>query len=207
MVSIGIDRKIKVVEHLFSALYGLDLFKVKIEASGGECPIFDGSSIEYARKLWDFACDHTPILTVDCPVNVVSGDSFLNFTPDRDRLLTIEVEFFHPYIGTQQLRIRLDRETYLREIAPARTFVFTTEDDERLKNLPPYGIGVTSNKVYSREPLRFADELIRHKTLDLLGDLFLAGGKLCGRIKARNTFHQLNHEFVNAIRRSVHQSS
>src|SRR4030042_1128297 len=195
-VCIGIDKRIHVVEHFFSALYGLEIFGVGIEVWGEEFPIFDGSSLEYAARFRDFNHNRSPELMIDRTLAVESGNSYLKYGPDNDQHLRINMEFSHPFINTQKISIKIDRDTYFKEIAPARTFIFTTEDDTRLKNLPPYGIGITREKSYSHEPLRFTDELIRHKVLDLLGDLYFVGGKICGHIQARNTFHRLNHEFV-----------
>jgi UDP-3-O-[3-hydroxymyristoyl] N-acetylglucosamine deacetylase len=200
MVSIGNGKCLKAVEHFFSALYGLEIFKINIQTWAEEFPIFDGSSIEYTKRLLNFNHGDAQKITIDRPVSVRSGDSFLDFTPGENQQLKIDMEFFHPFINTQKLSVNIDRDNYTREIAPARTFAFTTEDDERLKNLPPYGIGVTAGNIYSREPLRFTDELIRHKILDLLGDLFFIGGRLCGRIGARNTYHKLNHAFVEKLK-------
>jgi UDP-3-O-acyl-N-acetylglucosamine deacetylase len=109
------------------------------------------------------------------------------------------MELHHPYIRAQRIEVEINEENYLRDIAPARTFVFTSEEDPRLQDLPPYGIGITRNKTYSAEPLRFPDELVRHKVLDLLGDLFVMKRSLVGRITGRNTSHSLNLQFVRAV--------
>ncbi|UCD05315.1 MAG: UDP-3-O-acyl-N-acetylglucosamine deacetylase, partial [candidate division WOR-3 bacterium] len=95
--------------------------------------------------------------------------------------------------------LSVDRANYLREIAPARTFVFTDDNDHRLRKLPPYGMGITGNRVYSASPLRFPDEPVRHKLLDLLGDLYVLKGRLSGRINATNTSHRLNIEFASEL--------
>jgi len=111
----------------------------------------------------------------------------------------------HPYIGTQQYTVNLNRDTYRQEIAPARTFVYTDESDHRLQNLPPYGIGITEARIYSAEPLRFVDEPVRHKILDLLGDMFVLQRRLCGSIQAYNTYHILNARFVAEILGSLQE--
>jgi UDP-3-O-acyl-N-acetylglucosamine deacetylase len=185
-----------VVEHLFSALYGMDAFGVRVVVSGLAMPIFDGSSSNYAEVL-----DHDRIKSFDRarvthPVVVHEQGSFIQFEPSMDDMLVITMRLEHAYIGSQQITITLDPETYRREIAPARTFVYTDETDPRLKNLPPYGIGITEKRIYAAEPLRFSDEPVRHKVLDLCGDLFVLQKRLCGTLRAFNTFHQLNHKFV-----------
>jgi UDP-3-O-acyl-N-acetylglucosamine deacetylase len=105
----------------------------------------------------------------------------------------------HAYIGSQRIVCTLSPQFYTKEIAPARTFVFTNEDDPRLKNLPPYGIGITKNGIRAVTPLRFPDEPVRHKLLDLLGDLYVLKRNLYGRITGRNTSHRINLEFVRRL--------
>jgi UDP-3-O-[3-hydroxymyristoyl] N-acetylglucosamine deacetylase len=109
------------------------------------------------------------------------------------------MELSHPYITTQKIVISINKKKYINEIAPARTFVFTNEDDSRLQNLPSYGIGVTKNRFYCATPLRFTNELVRHKILDLLGDLYVLQKKIEGKIIARNTSHCLNFAFVKKL--------
>lgn len=198
--TITIGHKLKVVEHLFSALYGLDIFKVKIDFYSNGVPIFDGSSYKFVEMLSQFSADdNIDFCRIDKKICIQYKNSFISYEPTNGNELFIDMELEHPYIGRQNLSLILNRETYINEIAPARTFIFTDDADLRLKNLPPYGIGITQNGIYSNEPLRFPDEPLRHKILDLLGDLFFLQKKLCGKIKARNTYHQLNLEFGRQI--------
>jgi len=200
LVSLGEKPQVHVVEHLFSALYGLQLFTVRIDVYGNEIPFFDGSSREFTASLQGMQ-NHTvlDILRLNKCVSVRQGESFITYEPLRNDKLLIEMVLSHPYIETQRISLEIDENSYKREIAPARTFVFTHENDPRLKNLPPYGIGITSNAIYSAQPLRFADELVRHKMLDLLGDLYVLGRALAGKLHCRNTSHNLNLEFVKKL--------
>lgn len=200
LVSIGNNGKwLRVVEHLFSALYGMDMWTLRVDVFGEELPIFDGSCKKYVDVLQYNVCKPLVRARLDKGVMVNENTSFIRYDPSNDDSLTIIMELVHPYIGRQHLEIDLNRKNYIREIAPARTFVYTDESDPRLKNLPPYGIGITEQNVYSSEPLRFIDEPVRHKVLDLLGDLFLLQRRLCGTIHAYNTFHMLNIHFVTKI--------
>ncbi len=200
LVSLGEKPQLHVVEHLFSALYGLQLFNVRIDVYGNEIPFFDGSSQEFVVSLQDMQNRIVPdILRFNKCISVRLGESFIRYEPLDEEKLIIEMELHHPHIKMQKIAIELNEDSYIHEIAPARTFVFTDEKDTRLKNLPPYGIGITKDNVYSSEPLRFSNELVRHKILDLLGDLFVLKKKLSGKIRCRNTSHYLNFLFVKKL--------
>lgn len=206
LVYLGIFPRVKVVEHLFSALYGLGLFNVKIELSGDEIPFFDGSSQEFARVLRKIAKgNNCNVLKLNKKIFVREENSFIRYEPIGDDLV-IEMALSHPYIKTQKIILKINQKNYLKEIAPARTFVFTDEDDPRLRNLPPYGIGITKSRSYCATPLRFSDELVRHKILDLLGDLYVWQRSLSGKITCRNTSHQLNFKFVRMLKPGITKS-
>lgn len=200
LVVFGREPRVSVVEHLFSALYGLGVHDVRIDVHGNAIPFFDGSSKRFADMLQQFD-KKKPMdaLTIHERLEFREAESFICYEPtDRDTF-SIEMELHHPYIRAQRIELEINEENYLRDIAPARTFVFTSEEDPRLRNLPPYGIGITRNKVYSAEPLRFPDELVRHKVLDLLGDLYVLRHRITGKITACNTSHSLNLQFVRAV--------
>lgn len=208
-VSLGKAPSANVVEHLFSALYGLGLFCVRIDLYGNEMPFFDGSSKEFVRILRGFKeTEAGPVLRLNKRLEVRHGSSFIRYEPTTDELFIIDMELSHPYIRTQRLISTIDRETYVNEIAAARTFVFTEDSDARLKNLPPYGIGITKTGIYAAEPLRFSDEPVRHKILDLLGDLYVLNRKIVGKITARNSSHLLNQRFIRLLRKeSIEQKN
>ncbi|UCC12130.1 MAG: UDP-3-O-acyl-N-acetylglucosamine deacetylase [candidate division WOR-3 bacterium] len=200
LVVFGRGPIVSVVEHLFSALYGLGVYDVRIDVHGNALPFFDGSSKRFADMLQPFN-EKKPVdaMTIHERLDIREAESFICYEPtDGDRLY-IEMELRHPFIQTQRIELAINKESYLRDIAPARTFVFTSEEDPRLRNLPPYGIGITRTKVYSAEPLRFPDELVRHKVLDLLGDLYILRRRITGKITACNTSHRLNLQFVRAV--------
>ncbi len=200
LVAIGKKQKINVVEHLFSALYGLELYNLRIDFLSPEVPFFDGSSQTFVEALSKLPQKDGPgLLSLNKEIIVRNKDSFIQYSPSLKKQLIVEMELSHPYIDTQKITIIINHNTYIKEIAPARTFVFTDETDPRLKNLPSYGIGVTKNKFYCRTPLRFSDELVRHKVLDLLGDLFILQKKIVGKITAKNTSHRLNLRFARCL--------
>lgn len=194
--SVTVGGAIHVVEHLFSALYGLGLFHVRIDVHGRELPFFDGSSRHFADALADFSRQPAPSIRRSHPVETADGHGSIRYVPDGLDGLVIEMTLSHPFIGEQVFSVGLTPDTYCKEIMEARTFVFTDEDDPRLRDLPPYGIGITRDRIYASSTLRFPEEPVRHKVLDLLGDLYLLKGSLRGRIVAKNTSHRLNREFV-----------
>jgi len=202
LVSLSHPVRVDVIEHLFSALYGLELFNVKVDIFGKELPFFDGSCKEYVENLKILTTDIKP---ESCrareKILVSHNTSFLLYEPTVQDSLIIDMELFHPYVNKQKMNLEIDKQSYIDEIAPSRTFAFTDESDPRLKDLPPYGIGITKNNIHSREPLRYDNELVRHKILDLLGDLYVLKKKLFGKITGRNTSHLLNLEFTKELLR------
>lgn len=199
-VYLGHRPAIRHVEHLFSALYGLAIFDVRIRLDGREVPFFDGSSVALVHALNSrFRPRPGPGLTIGRKLVVRSGRSFLKYEPKPVHQLVVDMVLKHGLIGRQRLRLAITPRTYAREIASARTFLFTTVRDPRLKKLPPYGFAVTAAGVIGREPARYPDEAVRHKILDLLGDLYVLGVRLCGTITGYNTSHILNHKLVREI--------
>jgi len=191
--------KLMVVEHFLSTLYGLCLPKICVNFYCKELPFFDGSSLEFFQNLRQFKNPNYEIMKIEKEVILEEDGNFLKYLPINTNGLIIEMHLEHPFIGTQKIELNINSEVYEKEIAPARTFVFTDEDDPRIKKLPSYGIGITEKGIYSAMPLRFDDEPVRHKVLDLLGDLFILQKMLIGKIIAKNTSHRLNHRFVKKI--------
>lgn len=198
-VSLGKNPSVNVIEHLFSALYGLGNFGVQVDVYGNEIPFFDGSSRAFTTALENLSpLVASEILILPEPIRVGNEESYIHYEPGGAALF-IDMQLVHPFVETQRITLELSRKTYVRDIAPARTFVFTSEDDPRLENIPPYGIGITNKAVHSAEPLRFPDEPVRHKVLDLLGDLYVLQRRIIGKISAKNSSHLLNLEFVKKI--------
>jgi len=200
LVNLGRQRPVRVVEHLFSALYGLNFFAVRIDLYRDELPFFDGSSLAYAYALAKLGSPRTvPKIHPAQAFRVRRGRSFLEYSPEPAHRLVVDMTLRHAFIGTQRYKLNVAPGAYKKEIAPARTFVFTDEQDPRLTLLPPYGFALTRRGYFSSAPLRFPDEAVRHKILDLLGDLYVLGGRLCGTITGHNTSHALNYRLVKKI--------
>ena len=199
LVFIGEQHRVGVVEHLFSALYGLNQFNVRLDVHGEEIPFFDGSSVDFVKALKGLNQDQYSGIRLDDRISVHENGGSILYTPSAAGELYVDMSLTHPYIGVQSMTLKIVPASYEAQIAPARTFVFTDESDARLVDPPPYGIGITREKMYARTPLRFPDEPVRHKILDLLGDLYALKRPIYGEITGKNTSHYLNLQFVRKL--------
>jgi len=197
------------VEHVLSAAAGEGLDNCRVEIEGPEVPILDGSSLPFVRLFHaaGFERQDSPVrpLKLRRPVEVTRGDRSMRFVPDGPGLtVTYEIDFPHPIVGRQVLTVSVRPEEYAGGIAPARTFGFLREVEEmRARGLARGGslqnAVVLDDKGILSGPLRFRDEFVRHKILDLIGDLSLLGGPLSGHVYARKAGHALHIEFARAL--------
>ncbi|MGR4000767.1 MAG: UDP-3-O-acyl-N-acetylglucosamine deacetylase [Alphaproteobacteria bacterium] len=200
-------QKAYTVEHLLSACYGLGLDNLIIELSEEEPPILDGSAILFAKDIHAAGAQeqNAPrrIIKITEPFTHREGKTEMRFLPSSNFELVAEIDFSALAIGYQRFEICLTPECYLREIAPARTFLLR----EDLPFMHRYGLGrggslknaiiVDGARIHSQEPLRFPDEFVRHKLLDLIGDLALLGAPLQGRVEVNRPGHSST---INALR-------
>jgi UDP-3-O-[3-hydroxymyristoyl] N-acetylglucosamine deacetylase len=189
-----------VIEHLLSALYGLEIDNIVVESPTGELPFFDGSALRFCNVLRVAIIEQTvkPIsIVISDKIEICSRNTFIMAQPAPT--LNIDISMNNKVVGSQRYSSTVNVDTYSGQLAPARTFAMLKAGDPRLRRLPPYGIAVTSSGIYAREPLRFGDELVRHKVLDLLGHIAVLGGRLRARISGHNISHHLNHRLVRAI--------
>ncbi len=202
------------VEHVLSALVGLEIDNVRIEASGLEAPEPpDGSARAIVDCLLEAGTEtqEAPrrFLEVREAVSFEEGPVQLHVLPHDGLRISFTIDYDNPLVGTQYLCIDLDPETYRREIAPARTFAFY-EDVEQLRAAGMIRGGTLQNavvvkdaEILSDEALRFRDEFVRHKILDLLGDLALLGQPLRGHVHAVRSGHSTNARFVQKLWESL----
>ena len=202
------------VEHLFSALFSHRIDNVVIEIDGPEVPVFDGSAQYWDDCLRDTGAEPLPepalYLVVKSPVRVSEGERWVEITPQEDansRALSVEVTtlFEHPLIGRSATQFDLSTRYFSSEIAWARTFCFERD----IKALKAAGLakgGDLSNaivfgeeSILNPERLKGKDEVLRHKCLDLLGDLSLANRRIAGRVRTHMPGHSLNGELVRAL--------
>ncbi|MCA1580200.1 MAG: UDP-3-O-acyl-N-acetylglucosamine deacetylase [Acidobacteria bacterium] len=197
------------VEHVLSAAAGEGLDNCRIEVDGPEIPILDGSALPFVRLFhaagFERQEERVRPITLDREVEVSRGDRSVRYVPDGSGLtISYEIDFPHPVVGKQELTVAIRPEEYSARIAPARTFGFA-RDVEALRARGLARGGNLHNAVVLDEtgvasgPLRFRDEFVRHKILDLVGDLALLGAPLAGRIFARKAGHALHIEFARAL--------
>jgi len=175
----------------------------------GEVPGIDGSSQPFVQAieeagLTDQEAQVQPII-IRRPVQVSNGDKTLAALPGPTDHLEILYDFEAPApIGRQVFSFHLGMDDFEKQIAPARTFIFETEAQElRMRglghHLTPRDLLVISSKGLIDNEFRFADECVRHKVLDLIGDLYLAGRPVYGRVVAHKSGHELNHQLVRKL--------
>lgn len=205
---------ISTVEHLLSALAGCGVDNVVVEIDSLEVPILDGSALPFVEMI-----EASGKVLLDAPrsylrvrksVAIERGNRRIAVLPDERFSVAGSIDFAHPLIGRQSFSLSLDETTYRREVAPARTFGFLRDVEElRRMGLVRGGslanaIVLTSEGILNPEGLRFADEFVRHKVLDLIGDLALVGWPLRGRVEAERPGHALNTALVGKLLSDPH---
>ncbi|HEX5709682.1 MAG TPA: UDP-3-O-acyl-N-acetylglucosamine deacetylase [Pyrinomonadaceae bacterium] len=201
------------VEHMLSALRGLGIDNAYIEVDNLELPIMDGSSEVFTALIARAGVAEQPAarraLRVRERVRVEQGDRSMEVEPFDGCEIDCTIDFAHPLIGVQRMRFdALDHEAYASDISPARTFGFTDEIEAlRRANLIRGGaldnaIVLTPDGMLNETPLRFADEFVRHKILDIIGDLALLGMPLVGRVKATKSGHIIHAMLMSKLLRT-----
>lgn len=211
----SVDSRVSTIEHLMAALAALDIDNVGIEVDGPEVPIMDGSSQPFI-----FLIECAGIVEQDAPrqwveilkpVDVTALGKSARLEPlGADKSVngfTVDchIEFDHPIIKSQSMRFDLTSADFKSDISNARTFGFA----ERVEELWSRGLAlggslknavvVSQDKVLNEEGLRFEDEFIRHKVLDCIGDLYLAGGPIIGRFTGHCAGHTMHNKLLRAL--------
>lgn len=205
------DAGISTVEHLLAAFAGMGIDNVRVEVSGPEIPAVDGSALPFVEMIESAGIEEQDgevrAVRPEAPVWTADGGSYMLALPDESFSAHAFIEFAHPMIGAQALDLGLDAETFRREIAPARTFC--TSDEIEAIQAQGLGLGGTPDNVvvagsdaYS-VPLRFENEFVRHKMLDLIGDLSLLGGRVLASVIAIRSSHRMNVALADRIEKSV----
>ena len=202
------NAKVHTIEHVLSALVGCGIDNAEIELDASEPPIMDGSSRPFVNLIMEAEPveqeTERKFIEITEPVSVTSGNRSIIALPyDGFRVTCTSAD--DRGIHVQHLSIDLDAESYVAQIAPARTFTIYEEIEELLKMGKIQGgsldsaIVIKGDKVLSKEPLRFDDEFVRHKILDIVGDFSLLGKRLKAHIIAVRPGHSLNSELVAKI--------
>lgn len=209
-LSIG-PAKVQTIEHLMSALAGLGIDNVIVELSASELPIMDGSAGPFVFLLQSAGIveQDAPkrFLRILRPIEVRDGDKLARFEPYEGFRLDFTIRFDHPMIPAKQSHATLEFSSaaYIREISRARTFGFM-RDLEYMRELN-LGLGGSMDnaivldefRVLNEDGLRYRDEFVRHKILDAVGDLYLAGHQVLGAYTGYKSGHALNNKLVRAL--------
>ena len=197
-------------EHLLAALRGLNVDNVIVEIDGPEVPIMDGSAVAFVDALDQAGLTTRALprrfIEVIKPVRISKGNAFGELRPyEHGFRVEAEIEFDHPLIGKQALSLDIEPKTFRNEIARARTFGFMKDVAELWS--AGYALGasfentlvVSDDRVLNPDGLRYADEFVRHKVLDAVGDLALAGLPLLAAYRTVRGGHKLNHAVLCAL--------
>jgi len=205
----GSGGSVSTIEHLMAALAGLEIDNAVIEIDGPEVPVMDGSAAPFV-----FLIECAGIVEQDAPrrairvlkpVRVGEGSKSAALTPDDGFLMSFDIDFASDAISRQDITIAIDPDSFKSHISRARTFGFLHEVDQlRAAGLARGGsldnaVVISGNEVLNREGLRYVDEFVRHKVLDALGDLYLAGAPIVGHFHGVRSGHALNQQLLRAL--------
>ena len=201
---------ISTTEHLLSAFIGMGVDNAVVELDNLELPILDGSALPFVEMITRVGLRQQRrkrvYLKILRPYEVREGDKFIAVYPANRYSVSYAINFPHPLIGRETLKVELNNGNYVEQIAPARTFGFLDQQRTMLNQGLIRGATRESCIVLTAEgidnpPLRYADEFVRHKILDLIGDLALFGKRILGYVKADRAGHAMHTAIVSRILR------
>lgn len=201
------DAKVGVVEHLMAACAGLGIDDLLVELDGPEPPILDGDALSYVRLLDQAGvvaqAGQRPAIRVKRPVTVEQGDARASLLPAEAASYFYALDY--PGIGRQEMDVPLTPAGFRRDIAPARTFGFLSELEALHKMNLAKGASLDNTlaldgaTVVNKDRQRFPDEFVRHKILDAIGDMALAGAPLLARFEGHKSGHATNNALLRAL--------
>ena len=200
---------VSTIEHLMSALSGMHIDNVDILINNSEVPIMDGSSLPFVElletdDLISQECDRKTII-IKKQVEVTNNESYAKIIPNNQFSINFEIDFESHLINKQACQLQLINGNYKSDISSARTFGFEKDVHElRLNGLALGGslenaVVVGENNILNKEGLRFDDEFVRHKILDSIGDLYLAGNPIQGYFYGSKSGHYLNNQLLRKL--------
>jgi len=200
---------VSTIEHLMSALSGLHIDNVTILLNAAEVPIMDGSSKMFVELIEsNGVVSHNKkrkVLKVNKEILVSKDNSSVKLAPNNRFSIDFEIDFPSPFISKQSCQLQLVNGNYKSDIASARTFGFEEEVDYLRSNGFALGgslenaVVVGADKILNKEGLRYKDEFVRHKILDSIGDLYLAGSPIKGYFYGNKSCHYLNNQLLKEL--------
>jgi len=203
------EAVVRTTEHVLAAAHGLTLDNLRIDVSGPELPALDGSAAMWCDRLLDAGpvaqAAEAPSLRIDRPLHLEVGGTRYDVLPAATARISATIDFEHPLIGRQSASARLEPVQFLREIAPARTFGLAAwgealrERGLALGATPKNTLVLSADGLEAGQNLRFPDEFVRHKILDIVGDLALVGARLQCHVVAERPGHHGNLELARRL--------
>jgi UDP-3-O-[3-hydroxymyristoyl] N-acetylglucosamine deacetylase len=208
--TIGVnDSSVGTIEHLMAALRALDIDNVLVEIDGPEVPVMDGSAKAFIDAIDEVGAAVLAAprryVRVLKPVRVELGRSVAEFRPHNGMRVEVEIDFANPVVGRQVFAAEIDGEVFRRDVARARTFGFLADIEQLWSRGLALGasldnaVVIGEDRIINPEGLRYADECVRHKVLDSIGDLALIGAPLLGTYRSTRGGHRLNVMAVQAL--------
>ena len=210
--SIGIGRdRISTIEHLMSALYSYGIDNVEISVDSDEPPVLDGSSLEFCKFIESIGYREQEksreLIVIKKAVEIRDGDKFVRIEPSKDGDFSIDfkIDFQNPAIGIQEANFSFRENSYRDEVAPARTFGFLKDVDmlksQGLARGANYDnvIVIGEDSVLNSGGLRFENEFVRHKILDVIGDFSTLGKRVIGKYSSFAGSHHFNSLLIKKI--------
>ncbi len=200
---------VSTIEHLMAAFVGMGVDNVLVELTGPEVPILDGSAAGYFKLIQKSGLKkqgaYRHYFKVERPFTVREGDAFIKAIPSDQFEVCYTIEFPHPLIGRQEFSWCFEKSAFARDIAKARTFGFL-KDVQQLQRMGLARGGSLENAIVfddrgllNDEGFRYPDECVRHKVLDFMGDVALAGKPLLGRFEVHKAGHKLHNQFLETL--------
>ncbi len=205
----NVEMKVLTIEHLMAALWACDINSLEIRIDGTEIPILDGSSFKFIEKIKSVGITwiekDRKYLLIKKEVMISEDDKFIKISPSDSFSIDMKVQYDYGSIGEQHLLFSGQKDDFINEISKARTFC-REKDIENMRSMGLIKGGSLDNSIVFDENrpinetgLRYKDEVVRHKILDCVGDLYSCGFDIIGKIEAYKSGHTLDNQLVRKI--------
>lgn len=203
------NASISTIEHFLAVIYAYGIDNLRVSVNSSEMPAMDGSSISFCLLLDEAGIQiqnkNKKFLKINKTIEIQEEDKYVKITPSTKPILNFKIDFNHPIIGKEEFEFRFSKQSFIDEIARARTFGFAKD----IQYLQSQGlalgaslqnaIGLDDHQILNREGLRFDNEFVRHKILDAMGDLMVIGYNILGSYESFSGGHKLNNQLVRKI--------
>jgi len=214
VLSTGLENqgvKVSTVEHLMSAFSALGIDNILVELDSFEVPIMDGSSAPFIFLVQSAGIEeqnaHKKFFVIKDTIRVENGDSWAQLSKYKGFKVSLEIDFDHKKVkeSGQKLSINFSKQSYLKEISRARTFGYMKDVEMMQRQNLALGasmdnaIALSDDDVLNEDGMRYQNEFVKHKILDIVGDLYLLGGNLIGHYEGYKTGHLLNNQLLSTV--------